>query len=258
MFKTISLKIDKRGVGTLKLNRPEKHNALSSTMINELAEVTEIINNENALRVVVLRGEGPSFCAGADLKWMQEQMEASANQRGLEAQKLANMLGGLNSLQKPLIGLVHGNIFGGGVGLACVCDVVVALDDSKFGFTETRLGLIPATIGPYVIRRMTEAKARTVFMSSRVFGVNEAKDLNIVHRITNDELREKSLNVEVLPYLDCVPYAVEKAKELALRLGGVPSKEEIGYSVSMLVRQWESEEAKKGIKSFFEKKLLHR
>ena len=103
MFKTISFKIDKRGVGTLILNRPEKHNALSSTMINELAEVTEIINNEKALRVVVLRGEGPSFCAGADLKWMQEQMEASADQRGREAKKLANMLGGLNLLLKPLI-----------------------------------------------------------------------------------------------------------------------------------------------------------
>jgi|TARA_B100000767_G_scaffold51397_1_gene46785 methylglutaconyl-CoA hydratase len=258
MFKTISFKIDKRGVGTLMLNRPEKHNALSSTMINELAEVTEIINNEKALRVVVLRGEGPSFCAGADLKWMQEQMEASADQRGREAKKLANMLGGLNLLLKPLIGLIHGNVFGGGVGLACVCDVVVAIDDSKFGFTETRLGLIPATIGPYVIRRMTEAKARTVFMSSRIFGANEAKDFNIVNRITKDETKEKSLELEVLPYLDCDSAAVEKAKELALRLSGVPSKEEIDYSVSMLVRQWESEGAKKGIKSFFEKKLRRR
>tara|TARA_B100000768_G_scaffold181752_1_gene206185 strand:- start:2938 stop:3714 length:777 start_codon:yes stop_codon:yes gene_type:complete len=258
MFKTISFKIDKRGVGTLMLNRPEKHNALSSTMINELAEVTEIINNEKALRVVVLRGEGPSFCAGADLKWMQEQMEASADQRGREAKKLANMLGGLNLLLKPLIGLIHGNVFGGGVGLACVCDVVVAIDDSKFGFTETRLGLIPATIGPYVIRRMTEAKARTVFMSSRIFGANEAKDFNIVNRITKDETKEKSLELEVLPYLDCDSAAVEKAKELALRLSGVPSKEEIDYSVSMLVRQWESEGAKKGIKAFFEKKLRRR
>ena len=258
MFKTISFKIDKRGVGTLMLNRPEKHNALSSTMINELAEVTEIINNEKALRVVVLRGEGPSFCAGADLKWMQEQMEASADQRGREAKKLANMLGGLNLLLKPLIGLIHGNVFGGGVGLACVCDVVVAIDDSKFGFTETRLGLIPATIGPYVIRRMTEAKARTVFMSSRIFGANEAKDFNIVNRITKDETKEKSLELEVLPYLDCDSAAVEKAKELALRLSGVPSKEEIDYSVSMLVRQWESAGAKKGIKSFFEKKLHRR
>ena len=258
MFETVSFKIDKRGVGTLMLNRPEKHNALSSTMINELAEVTEIINNEKALRVVVLRGEGPSFCAGADLKWMQEQMEASADQRGREAKKLANMLGGLNLLLKPLIGLIHGNVFGGGVGLACVCDVVVAIDDSKFGFTETRLGLIPATIGPYVIRRMTEAKARTVFMSSRIFGANEAKDFNIVNRITKDETKEKSLELEVLPYLDCDSAAVEKAKELALRLSGVPSKEEIDYSVSMLVRQWESEGAKKGIKSFFEKKLRRR
>ena len=258
MFETINFKIDKRDVGVLELNRPKKYNALSSTMISELAEVTEIINNEKTLRVVVLKGNGPSFCAGADLEWMQEQMGASANQRGLEAKKLANMLGGLNSLLKPLIGLVHGNVFGGGVGLASVCDVVVALDDSKFGFTETRLGLIPATIGPYVIRRMTEAKARTVFMSSRIFGANEAKDLNIVHRITSGELKEKSLEMEILPYLDCVSGAVEKAKELALCLSGVPSKDEIEYSVSMLVRQWESEEAKRGIKSFFDKKLLRR
>ncbi len=255
MFKTFNFNIDKRGVGFLELNRPEKHNAISSLMIDELTKLCDEINDNKSLRVIVLSGRGSSFCAGADLNWMKEQMEASALQRYDQARLLADLLKKLNTLYKPLIGLLHGNVFGGGVGLACVCDFVIALEDTLFGFTETKLGLIPATIGPYVVRRMTGAKARTVFMSSRIFSVNEARDLNIVNWITTEEKKDKVVETEINAYLNCAPGAVAEAKKLAVDIIGLPSDKEIDYAVSKLVERWESDEAREGIISFLSKKI---
>lgn len=255
MFKTFNFNIDKRGVGYLELNRPDKHNAISSLMIDELTSLCDVINEKETLRVVVLSGRGSSFCAGADLNWMKEQMVATAPQRHDQARRLSNLLKKLNTLNKPLIGLIHGSVFGGGVGLACVCDTVIALEDTLFGFTETKLGLIPATIGPYVVRRMTGARARTVFMSSRIFKVNEARDLNIVNRITTEDKKDENLEIEITSYLNCAPGAVAEAKKLALDISGLPSDEELEHAVSKLVERWESDEARKGITSFLEKKI---
>lgn len=136
-----------------------------------------------------------------------------------------------------------------------VCDVVIASKGTVFGFTETKLGLIPATIGPFVLRKMTGAKARTVFMSSRIFKVDEAKDLNIVNWINSDDSSDSLLEREINAYLNCAPEAVAEAKRLALDIGGVPSDSELDQAVSMLVKRWESEEAKKGIISFLKKKI---
>ncbi len=131
---------------------------------------------DETVRAVVLTGEGASFCAGGDLDWMRQQFEASRQEREAQAMKLARMLRALNELPKPLIGRVNGQAFGGGLGMMSVCDMVVAVDSAKFAFTETRLGLIPATIGPYVVARMGERRAQgSVFMSARMFGASEAK-----------------------------------------------------------------------------------
>ena len=255
MYETLNFKIDERGVGYLELNRPNKHNAISSIMINELTTLCDIINRSKDLRVVILSGVGPSFCAGADLNWMKSLMDATAIQRHTQERNLSEMLNKLNKLSKPVIGLLHGNVFGGGIGLACVCDLVIASKGTVFGFTETKLGLIPATIGPFVLRKMTGAKARTVFMSSRIFTVDEAKDLNIVNWINSDDSSDSLLEREINAYLNCAPEAVAEAKRLALDIGGVPSDSELDQAVSMLVKRWESEEAKKGIISFLKKKI---
>ncbi len=145
-FTTISLTTDSRGIASLTLNRGEKHNAMSAKMIAELTEAAALINQDQAIRVVVLTGAGKSFCAGGDLNWMREQFDADRATRIAEAKKLAMMLFALNTLEKPLIGKVNGNAFGGGVGMMAVCDMVIAADHAKFGLTETKLGLIPATI----------------------------------------------------------------------------------------------------------------
>lgn len=176
-FETIRLTSDARGVATLTLARAEKHNAMSEQMLDELTDAANILRRDKTLRVVILSAEGKSFCAGGDLAWMRAQMEMEPATRSAQAGKLAYMLNALDTLPQPLIGRIHANAFGGGVGLASVCDVAIGVTGALMGFTETRLGLIPATIGPYVIARMGAANARRVFMSSRKFDAHEAKDL---------------------------------------------------------------------------------
>ena len=177
MYETLEIAIDKHGVATLWLDSADKHNAISAQMIAELSQAAVALAWDDKVRVVVLAGRGKSFCAGGDLGWMRAQMDADPVTRAREATALARMLQVLNTLPKPLVARAHGNAFGGGVGLLSICDVAIGADSAVFGLTETRLGLIPATIGPYVCARMGEARARRVFMSGRRFAAAEAVDL---------------------------------------------------------------------------------
>lgn len=253
-METIRIETDARGVATLWLARPDKHNALSAEMIAELTEAAELLGGDPAVRVVVLAAEGKSFCAGGDLGWMQDQMAADPATRRHGAGKLALMLNALNELPKPLIGRVHGNAFGGGVGLMSVCDVAVGARTAKFGLTETRLGLIPATIGPYVLARMGEDKARRVFMSARIFDAAEAKMLNLLASAVDPEDLDAAVEDEVTPYLQTAPRAVAAAKRLARALGPRIDRDIIEMSVDALISVWEDDEAPHGIGAFFGKR----
>lgn len=252
MFETLLVEADARGVVTVVLNRPAKRNAMSGEMIDELTACAAQLAGDDSVRAVVLRGAGGMFCAGGDLNWMRAQIDADAQTRAREAGKLATMLGAWNALPKPVIGRVEGAAFGGGVGLACVCDVAVAAPDAKFGLTETKLGLIPATIGPYVIARMGEGNTRRVFMSSRVFGAAEAQTLGVVASVSDD--LDAAIEAEIIPYLSCAPGAVAEAKALALALGGAPEAEAIEISIRSLVTRWDSAESAEGIAAFFDKR----
>lgn len=253
-FETIRIETDARGVATLTLAREAKHNAMSAQMLADLTQAAGELAVDHAVRVVVLTGAGKSFCAGGDLEWMRAQRDMDAATREAEAGKLATMLGALNRLPKPLIGRVQGNAFGGGVGMACVCDVTVGVDTLKMGLTETRLGIIPATIGPYVIARMGEGRARRVFMSGRLFDAVEAVELGLLARAVAPEDLDAAVEREVVPYLSCAPGAVAAAKRLALDLGGLASEEAVAMSIAALSARWETEEAAEGIGAFFDKR----
>ncbi|WP_027258413.1 crotonase/enoyl-CoA hydratase family protein [Leisingera aquimarina] len=254
MFETITLDTDSRGVCTLTLNRAEKHNAMSGQMLQELTLAAKRLAEDETVRVVVLTGAGKSFCAGGDLGWMRAQMDADAGTRAREARVLAEMLMALNTLPKPLIGAVQGNAFGGGVGMASVCDVAIGADHLKMGLTETKLGLIPATIGPYVIARMGEAKARRVFMSARLFGAAEAVELGLLAKAVPADQLAEAVEAEVAPYLNCAPGAVAAAKKLARDLGPQLDDAVIDHTIKALVARWEGDEAQEGISAFFEKR----
>ncbi|MFK7838153.1 MAG: crotonase/enoyl-CoA hydratase family protein [Sulfitobacter sp.] len=254
MFETITVETDARGVATLTLNLPEKHNAMSAPMLADLTQAAAELGADEAVRVVVLTGAGKSFCAGGDLGWMRAQREMDAPTRAAEAGKLATMLGALNRLPKPLIGKLQGNAFGGGVGMASVCDVAIGLNSLKMGLTETRLGIIPATIGPYVIARMGEGRARRVFMSGRLFEAAEAVELGLLARCVPAEDLDAAVEAEVVPYLSCAPGAVAAAKQLALDLGGLATPEAVEMSIAALSARWETAEAAEGIDAFFDKR----
>ncbi|MEL7165709.1 MAG: crotonase/enoyl-CoA hydratase family protein [Pseudomonadota bacterium] len=250
----IDQRTDSRGIATLTLSRPEKHNALDAETMDALTQAAHALGADDTVRAVVLRGAGPSFCAGGDLGWMRAQMGADADTRTTEARRLADMLWALNRLPKPLIGAIHGNAFGGGVGMAAVCDVAIGVHGIRIGLTETRLGLIPATIGPYVLARIGEGHARRVFMSSRLFDPAEACDLGLLARIVPIDALDDAIEAEVTPYLACAPGAVAAAKALALDLSGSVTREQVDHSIAALGAQWETAEAREGVAAFFEKR----
>ncbi len=254
MYETIEITTDGRGVATLTLNRPDKHNAMSAQMLADLTDAAARLGEDPSVRVVVLAGAGKSFCAGGDLGWMQEQMAADPDTRAREAAKLAHMLQALNTMPKPLIGAVQGNAFGGGVGMASVCDVALGADHLKMGLTETRLGIIPATIGPYVIARMGEGRARRVFMNARLFDAAEAVELGLLAKIVPADALAEAVEREVAPYLNCAPGAVAAAKKLARDLGPKIDANTIEMTIQALKERWETEEALEGIGAFFKKR----
>ncbi len=253
-FETLKWDLDSRGVLTITLNLPQKKNALSAKMISDLTLVANVVSQKTDIRVVILRGAGNVFCAGGDLGWMRQQIDSCRDQRIIEARKLAHMLRAVNEIELPLIGAIHGGAFGGGIGMACICDIVIAESETKFGLTETRLGLIPATISPYLIARIGEGKARRVLMSARIFTAQEAKELDIIA----DHVPSKELNArveaEILPYISAAPKAVAASKSLARALGPRIDDAVIEDTIKRLADTWEGDEAPEGIDAFLNKR----
>ena len=253
-FETITVQTDQRGVATLTLNLPEKHNALAPQMIADLHAAADALNADPSLRVVILTGAGASFCAGGDLGWMKEQFTATRDQRMAEARKLAHMLGALNEMSKPVIGRINGQAYGGGMGMISICDVAVAVDTARFGFTEARLGLIPATISPYVLARMGEGLARRVFASARLFDAAEARDLALIAKVVAPSALDAAIEAEVKPYLACAPGAVAASKRLARSLGPTIDEATIERTIAALADSWEQPEAHEGVSAFFDRR----
>ena len=254
----IRIETDGTGIATLTLADEARRNALSPQMIAELTAFAARMTVEPFARAVILRGEGPVFCAGGDLAWMKTQFTADRATRMAEARKLAYMLKALNELPVPLIGEVHGGAFGGGVGLLCVCDSVVAAEGTNFGFTETRLGLIPATISPYVIARIGEGRARAVFMSGATFGTEEAVRLGIVRTVTAPQSLGEAARSDAEPYLAAAPEAVAAAKALARTLGPTIDAAVIEDTARRLADTWETPAARERVSAFLKEREKHK
>ena len=245
---------DERGVVTITLDAPARRNALDATMMDALTAAARDLAADDAARVVILRGAGAMFCAGGDLNWMRAQAGASPAGRRAEAHRLAGMLGALDALPQAVIAAVHGGAFDGGVGLMSVADIAIATDDARFGLTETRLGLIPATIGPYVIARIGAAAARRHMLAGTRFGAAEAERIGLIARSVPAAGLDAAVQIEVMELLKAAPGAVAAAKAMARDLGGAPTPGTIERTVDRLVERWESTEAAEGIAAFFERR----
>ncbi len=252
-FNTISVTVDKRGVATLLLNRPERHNALNDELIREVTEAAQQLDADPTVRVVVLTGAGESFCAGGDLKWMQGILNLSRAERVADSAKLAKMLRTLNELSKPLIGRINGQAFGGGTGMMAVCDITIAAESANFALTETRLGLTPANISTFVVAKMGQANARRTFLNARPLSAIKAKDVCLVDEVVPDAELDAAVEKEIGYCLQCGPWAIAATKKLIFFVDSHDTDTCVHYTANLLADTWESEEGQEGIRCFFNK-----
>ena len=212
----IELKLSKN-VATLTLNRPEIHNAFNAELITGLTKTLEELKTQD-VRALILTGAGKSFCAGADLNWMSSMKTWSEEENFQDSKKMAKMFHTLNTMPMPVIGRVNGHALGGGSGLVACCDYVVANEEALFGFTEARLGLLPAVISPFVMAKIGESHARAWFLSGERFNSEEAKRMNLVHELTNlDDIDERVEKVTT-SFLQAGPEAARAAKSLIFKV----------------------------------------
>jgi methylglutaconyl-CoA hydratase len=236
------------------LNRPEVRNAFDEDVIARLTAFAKDAARDPAIRAVVLAGEGPAFCAGADLAWMTKAVAYTRQDNLRDAEDLARMLELLDSLPVPLIGRVHGAALGGGIGLIAVCDLVVAADDAVFAFTETKLGIVPAVISPYAIAKIGESAARELFLTGARFDAVRARELGLVHRVVPAAGLDEAVDGYVRDVLTSSPTAVRAAKELIKEIHGSRPSEVIAVTTGRIAEQRVSSDGQEGMRAFLEKR----
>jgi methylglutaconyl-CoA hydratase len=237
-----------------KLNRPDVRNAFNPEMIAELTDFGQ--NIPSGIRAIVLCGEGTVFCAGGDLRWMQKSLEMDREKNREDAKRLAEMYLALDRLPVPLIGLIHGAAFGGGVGLVCVCDYAIAIEGSQFSFSEVRLGIVPACIAPFVIRKIGPGHARALFTSAQKFNSQKAYDIGLVHEVVADYPQGlSSVEKKLHEIAECGPEAIRHIKKLLFELLFASSDEEqLTQAADLLASVRVSEEGQEGLRAFLEKR----
>lgn len=238
---------------TITLNNPKIHNAFNEKMIIRLTNILESINQNERIRIVILRANGKHFSAGADLHWMQKMIHFSEAENKTDALRLSKLLEILNKLEKPIIAIAQGYTLGGGLGLLACCDIVVAEQDAKFSFSEAKLGLIPATIAPYIIRMIGYSAARYYFLTANFFSATLGKQIGLVHHVCEKEkLLENALSIAGT-LLKNGPSALKQIKILMNRIANI-DKNLIEETANLLAEIRISDECQEGIKAFLDKR----
>ena len=243
------------GVGRVTLDRPELRNAFDDALIRELQASFEKLQSDPAVRVVVLAGNGPTFCAGADLNWMKRMAAYGYGENLADAQALATMLATLDRLPKPTIARVHGPVFAGGTGLVAACDIAVGTPEAKFCLSEAKLGLSPATISPYVVRAMGERLARRYFLTAEVFDADEAYRIGMLSALVPSAELDRTVDAVVKHLLAGGPEAHAKIKDLIGAVAHRPVDDALAAETAKRIAEIRvSAEGKEGIASFLEKR----
>ena len=245
----------RRGVVTVTLNRPERHNAFDDELIRALTATLRQLAGDDTVRAVVLAGNGRSFSAGADLNWMQRTAGYRREQNEADALALAELMETLDALPKPTVARVHGAAIGGGVGLVACCDIVLAAESARFRLSEVRLGLIPAAIAPYVCRAMGERQARRYFVSAELFDAREAHRVGLVHEVVADAELDTRLEALLEALQANGPRAMAEAKALARFAGRSPMDRAMTERTARWIAEIRvSDEGREGIGAFLEKR----
>jgi methylglutaconyl-CoA hydratase len=241
-------------IATITLARPDLHNALNAEMIGELHGCFTALAADASVRVVVLAGAGLSFCAGGDLKWMQSSLEWSQAQNLADAEVLAAMFEAAWTLPKPLIGRVHGPAIGGGVGLVACCDLAVAVDTARFGFSEVKLGVVPAVIAQYVLPKIGVSQARALFVSGERFSAERAFEIGLIHAVTSVEDLDTTVASLARRMRSSGPEAVGAAKRLIDAVWTLDRDAARRYVVEAIAAARTSDEGQEGLRAFLEKR----
>ena len=249
------LEIDARGVARLTLNRPEQHNAFDDTLIDALNQELEKLALDDSVRVVVLRAQGKSFSAGADLNWMRRLADYDEAQNQADAMRLAELMRNLNQLPKPTIARVQGAAFGGGVGLVACCDIAIASEQALFCLSEVKLGLIPAVISPHVINAIGARAARRYMLTAESFDAEQACRLGLVHEVVAAAELDAKVEKLIELLLECGPRAQSAAKDLILAIAGRPLDQDLVEETARRIASIRaSAEGREGLNAFLEKR----
>jgi methylglutaconyl-CoA hydratase len=248
-YRTLAVE-ESDGVLTVALNRPEVHNAFNDELIAEAIDLFGGITPQRA-RAVVLRGNGPSFCAGADVNWMSRMLTYSREENVRDSSQLAKMYALINECPLPVVGRIHGAAIGGGVGLVSVCDVAIAAPDTKFGLSEVKLGILPAVISPYVIAKIGESHARALFLTGERFGADRALAIGLVHRVTGDV--DAALAETLAQLRSSGPEAVVECKRLIAHVARRAIADAVAYTIEAIAERRVSAEGQAGMGAFLKK-----
>lgn len=252
-YKTI--KISQQGpVAQISFCRPEVHNAFNDTLIYEMTDLFTALKSDKDLRVIVLTGEGKSFCAGADLNWMRRVKDYSFEKNLEESLALADLFWLIYTMPVPIIGRINGAAIGGGTGFVSVCDIAVAAESAKFSFSEVKIGVVPACIGPYVIRKIGEGKAREFFISGERLKAAEAYRIGLVNRYYPDDQLDEEINKLVATVLSSGPNAIKMAKELITNAPMMTPDQFKPYTAEMIAKLRKSDEGQEGMDAFLNKR----
>lgn len=243
-------------VATLTLNRPEVHNAFDEATIAALTHTLNQMAADHTIRALVLRAEGKSFCAGADLNWMQRAASFTTAENEADAYNLGQMLHTLYTMPKPTIALVHGAVYGGGVGLVAACDIALGLEKSRFCLSEVKIGLVPSVISPYVMQALGARNARRLFVTAEVFDAQKAHAMGLLHEVhATPEALQAALENVLAHIRHNGPEAMADAKALIFEMLGKPVETPVVRRTAQIIaRRRASAEAREGIRAFLEKR----
>ena len=246
--------VDDRGVATVTLNRPEVHNAFDDKLIAELTDAIETLGGREDIRAIVITGAGKSFSAGGDLAWMRACADYDERENEADSLRLARLMHTLDGVPKPTIARVNGHAFGGGVGLAACCDIVLAASSARFSLSEVRLGLVPAVISPYVIAAIGARQARRYFLTAEAMDAVTAQRIGLAHAVVDPDDLDEAVAREIDHLLKGGPTALAEAKALVARLAPPVDEATRAETAALIARLRVSAEGQEGLSAFLDKR----
>jgi len=242
------------GLARVTLNRPQRRNAFDSGMVDELCETFDELAQDPSVRVIVLASNGPTFCAGADLNWLGSDGAASASDAQKDAERLMKMFRAIDECPCPVIARIQGAAFGGGVGLIAVCDIAIAVEDATFSLSEVRLGLVPAVIAPFLLRKAGESFVRRFCLTGESFSASTAQQWHLIHDVIDRDKLDSRVDELVQMVLSLAPQATRDTKALFRRLLTLPEEERGRACIDANVHARLATEAQEGLRAFLEKR----